>query len=70
MITDVRFPNEYESIKKRRGILIRIERENSYKINHESECALDKYTFDYVIENNGTLEELIEKVKNIINIIR
>ena len=70
LITDVRFPNEYESIKKRGGILIRIERENTYKINHESETALDSYSFNYVIENNGTLEELIEKVNNILGKFR
>lgn len=69
LITDVRFPNEYESIKKRGGIMIRIERENLYKLDHESECALDNYIFDYVIENNGTLEELIEKVNNIISLL-
>jgi len=30
---------------------------------HESETALDNAEFDYIIENNGTIEELIEKVK-------
>lgn len=33
---------------------------------HESETALDKAEFDYVIHNNGTLESLIEKVKEIL----
>ena len=33
---------------------------------HESETALDKEEFDYVIDNNGTLEELKEKVKEIL----
>lgn len=41
---------------------------------HESETALDNYEgFDYVIDNNGTIEELIEKVKEILikeNIIK
>ena len=31
--------------------------------NHPSETALDDYDFDHVIDNNGTLEELVEKVK-------
>jgi hypothetical protein len=34
--------------------------------NHPSEIALDNAEFDYVINNNGTIEELIEKVKNIL----
>lgn len=33
---------------------------------HESEIALDKVPFDYVIDNNGTIEELIEKVRLIL----
>lgn len=33
---------------------------------HESEVALDKAKFDFVIDNNGTIEELIEKVREIL----
>ena len=33
---------------------------------HESETALDNATFDYTINNNGTIEDLIEKVKQIL----
>jgi hypothetical protein len=33
---------------------------------HESEIALDNAQFDYEIDNNGTIEELIEKVKEIL----
>lgn len=33
---------------------------------HPSETALDNANFDYVIDNNGTIEELIEKVKEIL----
>lgn len=33
---------------------------------HPSETALDDATFDYEIDNNGTIEELIEKVKSIL----
>lgn len=33
---------------------------------HPSETGLDKYRFDYVIDNNGTVEELSEKVKQIL----
>jgi len=33
---------------------------------HPSETALDDYQkFDYVIQNDGTIEDLIEKVKAI-----
>jgi hypothetical protein len=33
---------------------------------HPSETALDNAEFDHVIENNGTIKELIEKVKEIL----
>jgi hypothetical protein len=68
LITDLRFVNEYNEIKKKGGIVIRINRPNTSNNhnNHTSECELDNYIFDYIIDNNGTIEELKEKVINII----
>jgi hypothetical protein len=37
-----------------------------YVIKHASETALDNATFDYTIENNGTIKELVEKVREIL----
>jgi len=69
LITDVRFPNEYKEIKKRGGIVIRINRDNNtYFSTHESECSLDDYSFDHVIQNNSTVDELIKKTQEIVNI--
>ena len=73
IITDVRFPNEAQAIKDRGGILIRINRpqylDNGLVIRkdeHPSETALDDYDgFDYVIENDGTVQDLIDKVKSL-----
>jgi hypothetical protein len=36
------------------------------KMLHPSETALDDAKFDYVIENDGTLDELVEKVRAIL----
>ena len=33
---------------------------------HESETALDNYKFDYVINNNGTISNLVDKIKEIL----
>jgi len=66
IITDVRFPNEYESIKKRDGIIIRVFRDTGVVNNHISETALNGYSADYTIDNNGSISELIEKVNEII----
>lgn len=72
IITDTRFENEAEAIKKYHGILIRVNRNPNNVIKavldeHPSETSLDNYKeFDYVIENNGTIEELVEQVKQIL----
>ena len=75
IITDVRFPNEAKAIKDKGGILIRVNRtyyteDKKYIIGydpfetHPSETALDDYDgFDYVIENDGTVQDLIDKVR-------
>lgn len=68
IITDVRFPNELEAIKARGGITIRVNRHQTDNIgdSHSSETALDNAEFDHVIDNTGTLDDLIFKVKEIL----
>ena len=67
IITDMRFLNEMEAVKKRGGITIRVNRNlEESKDQHESETELDNAEFDYVINNDGTIEELIEKVREIL----
>lgn len=70
IITDVRFPNELKAIKDRGGVVIRVNRYDitgQGKLNpHTSETALDNAEFDYVIDNYGTIEDLIVKVKDIL----
>ena len=64
IIPDVRFPNEVSAIKEKNGILIRISSTRSKEDNHESETALDNYSdWDYLIENNGSIEDFLEKIK-------
>ena len=63
-ITDMRFPNEYDAIKEKGGILIRINRPGITFNEHLSETSLDNHKFDYVIENDGTLEDFKLKVED------
>lgn len=71
IITDVRYPNEAKAIKDRGGILIRINRNTGFNDNHISETALDNYDgWDYIIDNNGTLTDLFNQVKEIYEKIR
>jgi hypothetical protein len=64
IITDVRFPNEYDAIKKQNGIIIRVNRDSTITNNHVSETALDNHEFDYVINNNGSISDLYNNVTN------
>ena len=79
IITDVRFPNELAAIKERGGVVIRVNRkdersrfadidkpEERSKYYHPSETALDNAEFDYTIDNNGTIDDLIIKVREIL----
>lgn len=62
LVTDTRFANEAEAIKKLGGVVLRIERSTCQLGTHASETALDDYTFDYVIHNNGSKEDLQEEL--------
>jgi len=66
IISDVRFPDEAQAIKDRGGILIKVNRDTDDD-QHESETALDGYTgWDYVIDNNGSIEGLIDQVETVL----
>jgi hypothetical protein len=67
IITDVRFLNETKFIKENNGIIIRVNRPGLVSNDtHPSETSLDNYNFDIVIENDSTVENLIEKVKDVL----
>lgn len=64
IISDLRMKNEYEAVKKYGGITVRINNPRIISTDtHISETDLDDTEFDYYLENSGTIEELIEKVK-------
>lgn len=69
LITDTRFPNEVDAIKSRGGIIIKVKRDeaDSKPATHVSETSLDNYAFDYVIDNNSTLENLIIKTQEMLD---
>lgn len=66
IITDVRFPNEVKAIKERGGIIIRINTNKPHTDEHVSETLLDNYEFDFVIDNNDTLLDLVVKVRELL----
>lgn len=58
--------NEYKAIKERDGIIIDIIRPGIEVNNHSSEKILRGYPADITIINDGSLEDLKEKIKDII----
>lgn len=67
VITDTRFPNEAEAIKKAGGIIIRVDRPGVKPTNdHPSETSLDDWNFDYKIMNGSDLVSLMFTVHGIL----
>lgn len=68
VVTDVRFPNEAEAIKSRKGILIRVNTTREVPASdHPSETSLDDYKgFDYIVDNSGTMEALVRRIRDIL----
>jgi hypothetical protein len=59
VISDVRFKNEADEIRKRGGVVWRVERVQQELVNpHASEIDLDDYDFDLVIKNSSTIKDL------------
>lgn len=72
LVTDVRFPNEVKAITNRGGIVLRVDNPNIITTDlHPSETSLDNYTGFYSrIINDGTIENLLAKLKSITYIQR
>ncbi len=59
VITDVRFPNEYDAIVANGGEVWRVEKPGVVAVNaHPSETALDSYPFRRCVLNNGSKDDL------------
>jgi len=70
IIVDTRFRNEFDHVKKNGYITIRIKRDSQLQMTHASELEqelINDSEFDYVIDNNGTLDDLR---KNVIGIFQ
>lgn len=83
LIPDLRFYNEYKRVAKfnKNCITIRVNRLNrdgTYMLNsamteeqhkHPSECSLDDFSFDYMVDNSGSLDDLRAAAKKTIEMI-
>lgn len=68
VITNVRFPNEYTAVKERGGVVWRVDRPGfEPALDHISDRALDAYSFDSRIYNDGTVRDLADKVMRLLD---
>lgn len=67
VITDCRFPNEVQMVRRRKGKLIWIDRPGVGAANaHASEHSVTADDCDYVLKNNGTLRDLYHNVSDLL----
>ncbi len=64
--TSMRYRNEADFCAEH-GITIRVWRPGiPVESDHETETALDDYPFDYVVMNDGTIEDLHAKIREVV----
>lgn len=72
IVTDVRFRNEFDHLKSLGFYQVRVLRNSNAKIDDISETnqdGIENSEFDYVLHNNGTLDELSDEVKKILSTV-
>ncbi|ATI18847.1 deoxynucleoside monophosphate kinase [Streptomyces phage Diane] len=76
VVTDVRFPNEAQAIADRGGVMIQIKRPGAGPAKdrlgrvHESETALDDWSFDHVLHNDGSVRDLHLKLYGVADLVQ
>ena len=74
-ISDLRFPNEFYALKTEGWICVKIERDvktervGSGSMTHSSEYGCEHIQWDYIISNNGTLEEFYKDLDILVKFI-
>jgi hypothetical protein len=65
MVTDLRHVIEYEALRGKGAILVRVIRTGTENEDDISETALDDHEFDYVVYNNGTILDLTKTLQKL-----
>ncbi len=68
VVADIRFPNEAEAIRKKGGILIRLNKKKAKANHHDSELAMNDYgNWNEIYDNDKGIEELENFAKLIVD---
>ena len=73
VISDVRFPNEIDFVRSAGGIIVQVSRgdvptKEELSKMHISETAWNYVVPDYIIDNDGSLQELKDKIKLVLTV--
>jgi len=67
---DSREPQELKRFREELGaIVIFIQRDNDGNFSNHADANVENFDYDYIIDNNGTLEDLKVKAKKFLNLI-
>lgn len=66
VITDVRFNNEAEFVKRLGGVVVQVERTSQVTDAHASEAGVDRKLIDFFIFNDFSVEHLHQQVNEIL----
>ena len=72
IVTDVRFRNEFDHLKSAGYFMVRVTRDSQLSLDHTSETeqeTISNIEFDAIIKNDGTLEQLRDKVSDAIDVL-
>lgn len=71
VVSDVRFENEAELIRRRGGTIVHISRDDAQAVNpHVSEAGVTGNKDDLLMFNNGTVEEFLRSLDEVFLMIR
>lgn len=62
VVSDIRFENEAALVRKRGGVIWRIERNETNTDAHSSEMAMESIRVDAIIKNDGYIVDLEKKI--------
>lgn len=70
VVSDIRYHNEYDLIKKYCGTIVKIIRPDEKYLLHKSEQYIDEFPFNYIIYNKSSIQDLQKKLNILYEKIR
>lgn len=69
VLTDVRFDDEAEMVRRQGGCMIRIQRNGLVADGHQSEEGVRDDLVDVIMPNNGTVDSLHRQMRSVVDLV-